>query len=164
MDRRLPETSKPGPRRCRTLARRIHVRGRRGLAHRLGADLAEDRLECPFINSTAPASNYFAASAWPVPPTKSSAPRSRSDDPDPSDALPLDENITAFPCSGSHNAHQARFPLRPAFESSDDAFIAARQFAIAPEVSGYITAVPVTDQVRTGLAAGAKEIRTHGPI
>ncbi len=31
------------------------------------------------------------------------------------------------------------------FESTDDAFIAARQFAIAPKVSGYIAAVPVTD-------------------
>jgi membrane fusion protein, multidrug efflux system len=31
------------------------------------------------------------------------------------------------------------------FESTDDAFIAARQFPIAPKVSGYITAVLVTD-------------------
>jgi membrane fusion protein (multidrug efflux system) len=31
------------------------------------------------------------------------------------------------------------------FQSTDDAFIAARQYAIAPKVSGYITAVPVTD-------------------
>ncbi len=31
------------------------------------------------------------------------------------------------------------------FVSTDDAFIAARQFPIAPKVSGYITAVPVTD-------------------
>jgi membrane fusion protein (multidrug efflux system) len=31
------------------------------------------------------------------------------------------------------------------FETTDDAYIAARQFAIAPEVSGYITTVPVTD-------------------
>lgn len=31
------------------------------------------------------------------------------------------------------------------FESTDDAFIAARQFAIAPKVAGYITDVPVTD-------------------
>jgi membrane fusion protein (multidrug efflux system) len=31
------------------------------------------------------------------------------------------------------------------FESTDDAFIAARQFPIAPKVSGYITAVPVSD-------------------
>jgi membrane fusion protein (multidrug efflux system) len=31
------------------------------------------------------------------------------------------------------------------FESTDDAFITARQFAVAPKVSGYITAVPVTD-------------------
>jgi membrane fusion protein (multidrug efflux system) len=31
------------------------------------------------------------------------------------------------------------------FETTDDAFIAARQFAIASKVPGYITAVPVTD-------------------
>jgi membrane fusion protein, multidrug efflux system len=31
------------------------------------------------------------------------------------------------------------------YESTDDAFIAARQFSVAPKVSGYITAVPVTD-------------------
>jgi membrane fusion protein (multidrug efflux system) len=31
------------------------------------------------------------------------------------------------------------------FETTGDAYIASRQFAIAPEVSGYITAVPVTD-------------------
>jgi membrane fusion protein, multidrug efflux system len=31
------------------------------------------------------------------------------------------------------------------FETTDDAFFAARQFAIAPKVPGYITAVPVTD-------------------
>jgi membrane fusion protein (multidrug efflux system) len=31
------------------------------------------------------------------------------------------------------------------FESTDDAFVAARQFSIAPKVSGYITTVPVTD-------------------
>jgi membrane fusion protein (multidrug efflux system) len=31
------------------------------------------------------------------------------------------------------------------FETTDDAFIAARQFAIAPKVSGYVTEVPVTD-------------------
>jgi membrane fusion protein, multidrug efflux system len=31
------------------------------------------------------------------------------------------------------------------FESTDDAFIATRQFTIAPKVPGYLTAVPVTD-------------------
>jgi len=31
------------------------------------------------------------------------------------------------------------------FETTDDAFIAARQFTIAPKVAGYLTAVPVTD-------------------
>ena len=39
------------------------------------------------------------------------------------------------------------------FESTDDAFIAARQFPIAPKVAGYITAVPVTDNQH--VAAGA---------
>ena len=29
------------------------------------------------------------------------------------------------------------------FQSTDDAFIASRQSALAPKVSGYITAVPV---------------------
>ena len=31
------------------------------------------------------------------------------------------------------------------FQSTDDAFIAARQFSLAPKVSGYLTAVPITD-------------------
>ena len=31
------------------------------------------------------------------------------------------------------------------FETTDDAFIAARQFGMAPKVAGYLTAVPVTD-------------------
>jgi membrane fusion protein, multidrug efflux system len=38
------------------------------------------------------------------------------------------------------------------FQATDDAFIAARQFGVAPKVSGYITAVPVTDNQH--LAAG----------
>ncbi|BAQ16639.1 HlyD family secretion protein [Methyloceanibacter caenitepidi] len=38
------------------------------------------------------------------------------------------------------------------FESTDDAFIAARNFAVAPEVSGYLTHVNVTDNqhIRAG--------------
>jgi membrane fusion protein (multidrug efflux system) len=39
------------------------------------------------------------------------------------------------------------------FQSTDDAFIAARQSALAPKVSGYITAVPVTDNQH--VAAGS---------
>ncbi len=31
------------------------------------------------------------------------------------------------------------------FQSTDDAFIEARQFSVAPKISGYVTAVPVTD-------------------
>jgi membrane fusion protein, multidrug efflux system len=37
------------------------------------------------------------------------------------------------------------------FESTDDAFIAARSFSIAPKVSGYLTAVPVTDNQHVAL-------------
>jgi membrane fusion protein (multidrug efflux system) len=36
------------------------------------------------------------------------------------------------------------------FQSTDDAFIAARAFSMAPKVSGYITAVPVTDNQHLG--------------
>jgi membrane fusion protein (multidrug efflux system) len=36
------------------------------------------------------------------------------------------------------------------FETTDDAFIAARQFPVAPKVSGYITAVAVTDNQHIG--------------
>ena len=38
------------------------------------------------------------------------------------------------------------------FESTDDAFIAARQFAIAPKVPGYLTVVPVTTTNTSPLA------------
>jgi membrane fusion protein, multidrug efflux system len=36
------------------------------------------------------------------------------------------------------------------FETTDDAFIAARQFSVAPKVPGYLTAVPVTDNQHVG--------------
>jgi membrane fusion protein (multidrug efflux system) len=36
------------------------------------------------------------------------------------------------------------------FQTTDDAFIAARQFAVAPKVAGYLTAVPVTDNQHVG--------------
>src|SRR5260370_36295306 len=39
------------------------------------------------------------------------------------------------------------------FESTDDAFIAARQSSLAPKVSGYITAVPVTANQHVKAAA-----------
>ena len=44
------------------------------------------------------------------------------------------------------------------FESTDDAFIAARQFAIAPEVAGYVTAVRVTDNQHVDKGAVIAEI------
>jgi membrane fusion protein (multidrug efflux system) len=37
------------------------------------------------------------------------------------------------------------------FQSTDDAFIAARQFAVAPKVAGYVTDVPVTDNQHVGV-------------
>jgi membrane fusion protein (multidrug efflux system) len=36
------------------------------------------------------------------------------------------------------------------FESTDDAFIASRQIAIAPKISGYVKTVPVTDNQHVG--------------
>jgi membrane fusion protein, multidrug efflux system len=49
------------------------------------------------------------------------------------------------------------------FEMTDDAYIASRQFAIAPEVSGYITAVPVTDNehVNAGQVIARIDDRTY---
>jgi membrane fusion protein (multidrug efflux system) len=49
------------------------------------------------------------------------------------------------------------------FEATDDAYIASRQFAIAPEVSGYITAVPVTDNehVNAGAVIARIDDRTY---
>jgi membrane fusion protein, multidrug efflux system len=44
------------------------------------------------------------------------------------------------------------------FESTDDAFIAARQFAIAPQVAGYVTAVPVTDNQHVAKGAVIAQI------
>jgi membrane fusion protein (multidrug efflux system) len=49
------------------------------------------------------------------------------------------------------------------FESTDDAFIAARQFSIAPQVAGFITAVPVTDNqhVAAGQVIARIDDRTY---
>ncbi|MBV9202350.1 MAG: HlyD family secretion protein [Alphaproteobacteria bacterium] len=49
------------------------------------------------------------------------------------------------------------------FETTDDAYIASRQFGIAPEVSGYIRAVPVTDNehVKAGQVIARIDDRTY---
>ncbi len=49
------------------------------------------------------------------------------------------------------------------FEATDDAYIASRQFAIAPEVPGYITVVPVTDNehVNAGQVIARIDDRTY---
>ena len=49
------------------------------------------------------------------------------------------------------------------FQSTDDAFIAARQFSVAPQVAGYITAVPVTDNehVAAGQVIARIDDRTY---
>src|SRR5271166_2378414 len=44
------------------------------------------------------------------------------------------------------------------YESTDDAFIAARQFGIAPQVSGNIVAVPVTDNQHVAASAVIAQI------
>lgn len=52
--------------------------------------------------------------------------------------------------------------LRP-FESTDDAFVDARQFAIAPKVGGYLVDVPVTDNqfVETGATLAQVDRRDY---
>jgi membrane fusion protein (multidrug efflux system) len=49
------------------------------------------------------------------------------------------------------------------FQSTDDAFVAARQFSIAPQVAGYVTAVPVTDNehVAAGQVIARIDDRTY---
>jgi len=49
------------------------------------------------------------------------------------------------------------------YQSTDDAFIAARQFGIAPQVSGDITAVPVTDnqEVPAGAVIARIDARSY---
>ncbi len=44
------------------------------------------------------------------------------------------------------------------FETTDDSFIAARQFGIAPQVSGNITSVPVTDNQHVNASAVIAQI------
>src|SRR5260370_31355254 len=44
------------------------------------------------------------------------------------------------------------------FQSTDDAFIAARQSSLAPKVSGYITAVPATANEHAAAGAGNARI------
>ncbi|WP_407943429.1 biotin/lipoyl-binding protein [Methylobacterium sp. EM32] len=47
------------------------------------------------------------------------------------------------------------------YESTDDAFVDARQFAVAPKVSGYVTAVPVTDNQHVEAGAVLFQIDTR---
>jgi membrane fusion protein (multidrug efflux system) len=49
------------------------------------------------------------------------------------------------------------------FQSTDDAFVAARQFSIAPQVAGYVTAVAVTDNehVAAGQVIARIDDRTY---
>jgi membrane fusion protein (multidrug efflux system) len=56
-------------------------------------------------------------------------------------ALALGLFVCAFAAAGGY----LYWDYAQHFESTNDSFIAARQFAIQPKASGYITAVPVTD-------------------
>src|SRR5208283_2141524 len=55
---------------------------------------------------------------------------------------PQTQSISRSP---RHDPSVNRTAVISHFESTDDAFIAARQFSVAPKVAGYVTAVPVTD-------------------
>ncbi|WP_295139360.1 HlyD family secretion protein [uncultured Reyranella sp.] len=51
---------------------------------------------------------------------------------------------------GAVSAAGLYFDYSAHFATTDDAFIAARQFAVAPKVPGYLTSVPVTDNQHVG--------------
>jgi len=58
---------------------------------------------------------------------------------------PILASLAALALVAAAGAGYIYYDYASHFESTDDAFIAARQFAVAPKVSGYISAVPVTD-------------------
>ncbi|MGO9365482.1 MAG: HlyD family secretion protein [Rhodomicrobium sp.] len=58
---------------------------------------------------------------------------------------PLTSAMAAILLAASVGAGYVYLDCAGHFETTDDAFIAARQIAIAPKVSGYVTQVPVTD-------------------
>jgi membrane fusion protein, multidrug efflux system len=58
---------------------------------------------------------------------------------------PLASGVGAMLFAAALGGGYLYFDYSNHFQSTDDAFIAARQTALAPKVSGYLTAVPVTD-------------------
>ncbi len=58
---------------------------------------------------------------------------------------PIASALGAILAAATLGAGAIYFDYTGHFESTDDAFIASRQIAIAPKVSGYVTQVPVTD-------------------
>jgi membrane fusion protein, multidrug efflux system len=65
---------------------------------------------------------------------------------------PVVSAIVALLLASTAGGGYVYFDYLQHFESTDDAFVAARQSSLAPKISGYITAVPVTDNqhVTTG--------------
>jgi membrane fusion protein, multidrug efflux system len=58
---------------------------------------------------------------------------------------PVVSAVGALLLASTVGAGYVYFDYLQHFESTDDAFITARQSSLAPKISGYITAVPVTD-------------------
>jgi membrane fusion protein, multidrug efflux system len=58
---------------------------------------------------------------------------------------PLTSGMLAILLAASFGGGYAYYDYSGHFETTDDAFVAARQTGIAPQVSGYVTQVPVTD-------------------
>ena len=58
---------------------------------------------------------------------------------------PIASALGAILAAAVMGAGAIYFDYTEHFQSTDDAFIASRQIAIAPKVSGYVTQVPVTD-------------------
>ena len=58
---------------------------------------------------------------------------------------PIASSVGAIVAAAVMGFGYVYFDYTQHFQSTDDAFIASRQIAIAPKVSGYVTQVPVTD-------------------
>jgi membrane fusion protein, multidrug efflux system len=120
--------------------------------------LQADTMETAVPNR--PISRREAQQPQPAPRPVTPEPRSRSGTPEnqkedrPLDARPqpprrsrrlLQASLGALLLLGVAGGGYLYWDDAAHFETTDDAFIAARQFAVAPKVAGYLGAVPVTD-------------------
>ena len=102
----------------------------------------------PDVTARAPSPHQSPAARQPAPPARPQAQPQASGKAPPKGFLrrrPVVSAIGAVLLASTIAGGYLYMDYARHFESTDDAFIAARQSALAPKVSGYLTAVPVTD-------------------